>query len=89
MATSRFDLAAVDSYCERSLKAPAPKRPSYAFRGQDVKIPSLNTADPFVGTSKTNVYTGTAMLGVATMHKSNAVPVFSEQNAQDIARMRR
>lgn len=89
MQTSKFNLSAIDSLCERTLKAPLPKRPTYAFRGQDVKIPSLKTADPFVGTSKTNVYTGTAMLGVATMHKSNAVPVFSEQNAQDISKMRR
>jgi hypothetical protein len=34
-------------------------------------------------------YTGSAMLGVAVMHKSNAVPVFTEQDAQDIAKMRR
>lgn len=29
------------------------------------------------------------MLGVATMHKSNSVPVFSKQDAIDIAKMRR
>ena len=34
-------------------------------------------------------YTGTAMLGVATMHKSNSVPVFSSDDAKDITRMRR
>jgi hypothetical protein len=34
-------------------------------------------------------YTGTAMLGIATMHKSNAVPVFTETEAVDIAQMRR
>jgi hypothetical protein len=27
--------------------------------------------------------------GIATMHKSNAVPVFSDEQAIDIARMRR
>lgn len=35
------------------------------------------------------VYTGTKILGIGTMHKSNAVPIFSDQEAQDIARMRR
>ena len=35
------------------------------------------------------VYTGTAMKGIGTMHKSNAVPVFSDQEAKDIATMRR
>lgn len=35
------------------------------------------------------VYTGTAMKGIATMHKSNAVPVFSDESAKDISKMRR
>jgi len=34
-------------------------------------------------------YTGTLVKGIATMHKSNAVPVIDEQHAKDIARMRR
>jgi hypothetical protein len=35
------------------------------------------------------VYTGTKVKGIATMHKSNAVPVFSDEQAIDISRMRR
>ena len=35
------------------------------------------------------VYTGTKVKGIATMHKSNAVPVFSDQEAVEISRMRR
>ena len=34
-------------------------------------------------------YTGTLVKGIATMHKSNAVPVISQKEAEDIARMRR
>jgi hypothetical protein len=34
-------------------------------------------------------YTGTLIKGIATMHKSNAVPVLNEQEATDIAQMRR
>lgn len=34
-------------------------------------------------------YTGTLIKGIATMHKSNAVPVISQQEAEDIAKMRR
>jgi hypothetical protein len=34
-------------------------------------------------------YTGTEILGIATMHKSNMVPVFSNQEAKDISTMRR
>ena len=35
------------------------------------------------------LYTGTKVKGIATMHKSNAVPVFSDEEAQDISKMRR
>ena len=31
------------------------------------------------------VYTGTLVKGIATMHKSNAVPVISQQEAEDIS----
>ena len=34
-------------------------------------------------------YTGTEMMGTATMHKSNGVPVFSKESIVDISRMRR
>jgi len=29
------------------------------------------------------------LLGIATMHKSNMVPVFSEEDAEQISKMRR
>lgn len=35
------------------------------------------------------VYTGTKILGISTMHKSNLVPVFAEDHIVEIARMRR
>ena len=35
------------------------------------------------------VYTGTKVLGIATMHKSNAVPVFAAEDAIEISKMRR
>ncbi len=34
-------------------------------------------------------YTGEAMLGTATMHKSNGVPVFSKESIVEINTMRR
>ena len=34
-------------------------------------------------------YTGTYIKGIATMHKSNMVPVSSAEDAKEIARMRR
>jgi hypothetical protein len=36
-----------------------------------------------------NEYTGTKIKGIGTMHKSNAVPVFSDEEARDISKMRR
>ncbi len=38
---------------------------------------------------ESKVYTGDKMIGVATMHKSNMVPVFSDDSAKDISKMRR
>ena len=38
---------------------------------------------------ETMKYTGTLVKGIATMHKSNAVPVISQEEATDIANMRR
>lgn len=35
------------------------------------------------------IYTGTKIRGIGTMHKSNAVPIFSDDDAVDIAHMRR
>lgn len=34
-------------------------------------------------------YTGSLIRGIATMHKSNAVPILSQEEATDIATMRR
>lgn len=42
------------------------------------------------GRPEEKVYSGELkLLGIATMHKSNMVPVFAKQDAEDIARMRR
>jgi hypothetical protein len=34
-------------------------------------------------------YTGSKVLGISTLHKSNGVPVFSQEEAIDISKMRR
>jgi hypothetical protein len=51
-------------------------------------IPSRDTGGNAT-LSPAKVYTGTKVKGIATMHKSNAVPVFSDEEAVDISRMRR
>jgi hypothetical protein len=52
-------------------------------------IPSLNTIGGVAVLAPPKVYTGTKVKGIATMHKSNAVPVFSDEEAIDISKMRR
>ena len=63
--------------------------PPKSRRNYGEVIPSLGTGIGVATRSADNVYTGSAMIGIATMHKSNSVPVFSVENAVDIARMRR
>ena len=54
------------------------------------KMPSLDPKNmaPCLKTPD-KVYTGTMIKGIGTMHKSNAVPIFSDEQAVDIAKMRR
>lgn len=60
-------------------------------RDEGKKIPSLNGGiDSAPALLKpAPVYTGTKIKGIGTMHKSNAVPIFSDEEAVDIAKMRR
>ena len=53
------------------------------------KIKSLDTGLGVATKPAPKVYTGTAIKGIATMHKSNAVPVFTDEQAKDISSMRR
>ena len=64
-------------------------QPEIPFRRETEKINSLPfTAGPCLKPEQ-KVYTGSAIKGIGTMHKSNAVPIFSDEEAQDIAKMRR
>ena len=57
-------------------------------RAGTAHIPSRDTGGVAV-LAPPKVYTGTKVKGIATMHKSNAVPVFSDQEAIEISKMRR
>lgn len=67
----------------------APKEEELYQRPSQV-VPSKNSGI-FTECNKkdTRVYTGDLISGIATMHKSNAVPVFNKQQAEDLATMRR
>ena len=73
----------------RALKAPTLTYSLSAPPGRETqKYPSKVTSGHSTATVH-KVYTGDKILGIATMHKSNAVPVFSDEQAVDISRMRR
>jgi hypothetical protein len=65
---------------------PAPN-PYYSNTSQ---YASVTTTGP-INTSKPErkEYTGTLVVGIATMHKSNAVPIINQEQAEEISRMRR
>ena len=52
-------------------------------------IPSLDTGLGTATLKESPRYTGTMIKGIGTMHKSNAVPIFSDEQAIEIATMRR
>ena len=52
-------------------------------------IPSLDTGWLPCTKSQDQAYTGTKVKGVGIMHKSNMVPIFSDEEAVEISKMRR
>ena len=52
-------------------------------------IPSLDTGSAVATKKEVIQYTGDAMIGIGQLHKSNAVPIFSQADAIDISKMRR
>ena len=52
-------------------------------------IKSLNSGAGVAALAPAKVYTGDKIKGIGTMHKSNAVPIFSDEEAVAIANMRR
>ena len=77
----------------RSGLAAAPLKGSYSLtipegRNTTAHIKSVDTGGNAL-LKPSPIYTGTKVKGIATMHKSNAVPVFSDEEAQDISKMRR
>lgn len=75
---------------QRAMKAEVWKPAPVSYRGSEQpRIPSRETTwEPCIK-APIKVYTGTAIVGISTMHKSNMVPVFNQQAAIDISKMRR
>ena len=64
-------------------------QPQKSYVRETPRIPSLNSFGGSATKAAPKVYTGDKVVGIATLHKSNAVPVFNSQDAVDISKMRR
>jgi hypothetical protein len=83
----------IETEDKKRSRAMAAETLSYKLSSPDGRstkhIPSRNTGDGIAATKQIPQYTGTKMLGIGTMHKSNAVPIFSDDEAKSISSMRR
>ena len=86
----KWDVDAEEKRRKRAMKAEplVYKLTGVTDRAGTAHIPSVNTGGNAT-LAPAKVYTGTKVKGIATMHKSNAVPVFSDEEAVEISRMRR
>lgn len=67
-----------------------PTKPAFTTRETGERPKSLSSWNVGAVSSKpSQQYTGSNILGIGTLHKSNAVPIFTDQEAVDIAKMRR
>jgi hypothetical protein len=86
----KWDVEIEDKKRKRAMAQPTLtyKLSAPAGRNTTHNIPSVVT--PGGSTAPVHKeYTGTKIIGIATLHKSNAVPVFSQDEAVEISRMRR
>jgi hypothetical protein len=86
-----YDITDAERKRNRALKSPVLTNAFPAYRGSEQ--PRLPSASPETWQAcvrpADKTYTGSAIVGISTLHKSNAVPVFSKQDAIDISKMRR
>lgn len=86
----RFSTRKIESSpMPRGAFRPLQTAPIYPPGREPVNIPSRPDTVGIAAAPAPKVYTGTKIKGIGTMHKSNAVPIFSDEEAEDIARMRR
>jgi hypothetical protein len=69
-----------------------PYKPNTSYQRTTPNYPSveISSMSGGSGTKKESLkYTGTLIKGIATMHKSNAVPIINQKQAEEISRMAR
>ena len=84
----KWEVEAEDKKRKRALSA---EPLVYTLSGRETtRMPSRDTGHTgAVRTKDIPQYTGTKIMGIGTMHKSNAVPIFSDEEAKEISSMRR
>lgn len=87
----KWEVNADDKRRKRALAAEPLTYSLSAPAGRETKrIESRDTGHSgAVRTKDIPQYTGTKIIGIGTMHKSNAVPIFSDEQAVEISTMRR
>ena len=73
----------------RTKSAPKVAKSPDPIQAQVEKIPSKVTPGGSTAKKDSTRYTGTLIVGIATMHKSNAVPILNQQEAIEVSSMRR
>lgn len=68
---------------------PLQSAPMYPPGREPQAIPSRDSGVGVAARPADKVYTGTKIRGIGMMHKSNLVPVFSDDEAREISSMRR
>jgi hypothetical protein len=73
----------------RDMKGTLKATVKYPPGREPVAVQSLDTGWITCARPHDKEYTGTKCKGIGTMHKSNAVPIFSDTEAVEISKMRR
>ena len=86
----KWGVEAEDKKRKRAMSAETYKGSNAPYRRETPYIPSKGSTNMAPATKQEpQKYTGTLIKGIATMHKSNAVPIINDEQAVEIAKMRR
>lgn len=86
---NKYDIASTDRRSRPADPVRLPTESGMYRRDTGPRIPSVDSGQGSTSAPAAKQYTGTLIKGIATMHKSNAVPILDEEQARDVAHMRR
>ena len=89
MSLADYDLYVRGILSKNKIMSKGEYQPSTSYRRETPHIPSRDSGIGVALLKPKKEYTGTLIKGIATMHKSNAVPVISDEQAVEISKMRR